>query len=268
LLDVFDFDNQILQQKSPPPSAPPSDISLYTTFDYSSLNEHVLRKHMIDACQLLNKARGFKYKAATLETLSEVIKKCRTKPLARLRLFQWLVFNALVGNGDNHLKNISFMVSDEGIEISPGYDLLSTAAYSTRALNFERATWPNVDLALPLSDAKRFGDVTRQVMLNTGLKLGLRKETVTRELDQLVNRIRPTADELCAEIQRENEAYPTQVKAAFANELRVLRTIRHIIIEEMATKLQPPPELAQANGKQHDNTTNFHRRIKVAAKAA
>jgi hypothetical protein len=36
-LDVFDFDNQIFQQKPPAPSTPPSDITPYTIFDYSSL---------------------------------------------------------------------------------------------------------------------------------------------------------------------------------------------------------------------------------------
>jgi hypothetical protein len=37
LLVGFDFDNQIVQQKPPPPSFPPSELRPYTTFDYSSL---------------------------------------------------------------------------------------------------------------------------------------------------------------------------------------------------------------------------------------
>jgi len=36
----------------------------------------------------------------------------------RLRLYLWLVFNLLIANNDNHLKNLSFMVSDEGIGLS------------------------------------------------------------------------------------------------------------------------------------------------------
>jgi serine/threonine-protein kinase HipA len=84
------------------------------------------RRHIIDACQLLNKSRTFKYKTATLQTLAQVIDYCRNRVITRLSLYRWLVFNLLVANSDNHLKNLSFMVSAEGIELAPAYDLLST----------------------------------------------------------------------------------------------------------------------------------------------
>lgn len=216
----------------------PCPVYIVDRFDRTRRDGQVVRKHMIDACQLLNKARLFKYTAATLDTLAEVIRACRTRPAARLWLFQWLVFNVLVGNGDNHLKNISFMVSEEGIEIAPGYDLLSTAVYATPAIAPESATWPQVALALPLPGAAHFGEVTRQVMLDTGAALGLRKETVVRELDRLVTRISPAADALYAEIEAENAALPESAKPYLAGELRVLLAIRHIVIHEMAGRLR------------------------------
>lgn len=225
----------------------PEPVYIVDRFDRTRRDDQVLREHMIDACQLLNKARGFKYKAANIETLTKAINKCRTRPKARLWLFQWLVFNVLVGNGDNHLKNISFMVSAEGIEISPGYDLLSTAVYRTQAMaaNHAYATWPHVELALPLHGATQFADISRQVMVDTGKELGLGEDTVVRELDKMVTRIVPAADTLYAEIEKENIelTLPDSAKLAFAGELRLLRTVRYIIIQDMVEKLHPTANL-------------------------
>lgn len=141
------------------------------------------RLHVIDACQLLNKLRNFKSAAANLETLAACIEQCRNRTSARLRLLRWLVFNVLIGNDDNHLKNISFMVSDQGIEVSPPYDMLSTAVYHTVACAGDRAIRPEVDLMIPLPGAARFGEVTREAVLAAGEALGLNRRITERELD-------------------------------------------------------------------------------------
>jgi serine/threonine-protein kinase HipA len=62
------------------------------------------RRHVIDTCQLLNKARSLKCTAATLPTLTQAACLCRSRAAARLQLYDWVVFNVLVGNADNHLK--------------------------------------------------------------------------------------------------------------------------------------------------------------------
>lgn len=218
----------------------PHPVYLVDRFDRRIDNGRVRRLHMIDACQLLNKPRGFKYRSATLETLAQVIMQCRTRPRARLWLFQWLVFNALVGNADNHLKNISFMVSEEGIDISPGYDLISTAVYSTAAVAGDpgRATWPRVELALPLPGATHFDAISRRVLLDAGAALGLARATATRELDRLVARIVPAADKLIAQIAAENRSLPDAARPFLGGEIRLLRALNHIIIREMAARMR------------------------------
>jgi serine/threonine-protein kinase HipA len=217
----------------------PAPVYIIDRFDRVHGNDSIQRLHIIDTCQLLNKSRAFKYTEASVETLTGVMKYIRTKTAARLWLFQWLVFNVLVGNSDNHLKNISFMVSVEGVNISPGYDLLSTAGYTTRAIAQDRTTWPNVSMALPLPDANTFSEVTRLALLSAGRMLGLTAETAKRELDRMVQRIVPAADELMAEIEYENANLSADVHPYLAGELRVLRAIRHIIIQEMVMKLRP-----------------------------
>ena len=58
-----------------------------------------------------------------------------------------------------------------------------------------------------------------------------------------VTRIVPAADVLYKDIEKENGALPNNAKPVFSGELRLLRTIQHIIIQEMANKLQPATEL-------------------------
>lgn len=202
-----------------------------------------LRLHVIDTCQLLNRARTFKYSAANLQTLARAVNECREKGLARQQLYRWLVFNLLVGNADNHLKNISFLVDAEGIRVAPAYDLLSTAVYDTRAMADDRATWPETPLTIPLDGANAFADIKRAPLIAAGRALGLTEATAQRQLERLVASVPVTADRLIAEIHRGVESgvaasrEPSAAQAYVAGELRMLRTVRHVIIADMARRL-------------------------------
>jgi serine/threonine-protein kinase HipA len=195
------------------------------------------RLHVIDACQLLNKSRLFKYKSATLQTLADIVTHCRNRASARQRLYLWLVFNLLLGNHDNHLKNLSFMVSNDGIELSPAYDLLSTAAYHTRVFAGERENWPAVELAIPLPDAPTFGAVTRQSVLSAGEALGLTKRISARELDRMVNALPGALDKLVASIATENADRPETVRRFLGGEDRLMRTIQRVVLPEMLKRV-------------------------------
>jgi serine/threonine-protein kinase HipA len=195
------------------------------------------RRHVIDACQLLNKSRGFKYRSATLQTLADIVSYCRNRASARLRLYSWLVFNLLVGNNDNHLKNLSFLVSDEGIELSPAYDLLSTAAYRTRAFANQRADWPAVELAIALPGAGTFGAVSRESVLRAGAVLGLAPHICERELDRLARALPGALAELVAIIAAGNASYPEPVRVFLGGEARLIRILQHMVVPEMLQRV-------------------------------
>ena len=132
------------------------------------------------------------------------------------------------------------MVSEEGIDIAPTYDLLSTAVYSTLAIAVDpaRAIWPKVDLALALPGATKFCDVSRQVILDTGKAFGLDKNTIVRRVDQLTTRIVSAGDDIYHAIEKENEALSDAARVAFAGELRLLRAILKIIVKDMVDRIQ------------------------------
>ena len=198
---------------------------------------HVQRRHVIDACQLLNESRAFKYRNATLQTLAEIVTYCRNRVTARLQLYLWLVFNVLIANNDNHLKNLSFMVSNEGINLSPAYDLLSTATYHTRAFANERANWPAVEMAIALPDAPTFGAVTRESVLQAGEALGLPRRICERELDRLTRALPGAFGALEAAIATQNAQYPASIRPFLGGEIRLIKTIRHVVIPDMIARV-------------------------------
>lgn len=218
----------------------PEPVYLIERFDrYRDDAGRTQRRHIIDACQLLNKPRGFKNKSANLQTLSECIEKCRNRASARLRMYRWLVFNVLIANDDNHLKNLSFMVSAEGIDLSPCYDMLSTSVYRTVACADSRATWPAAEMMIPLPGATHFSQVTRESMLHAGEALGLTTRICERELNRMTAALPPTLASLIQEIEDQNTGYPEPVRAFLGGELRVARAIQHIVVPDMLRRVSP-----------------------------
>jgi len=206
----------------------------------------VQRRHAIDACQLLNKARTFKYTAAQVTTLGQAAEQCREKAAARLQLFNWVLFNVFIGNGDNHLKNMSFIVDPNGVHIAPAYDLLCTAACDTKAFAEEKAHWPQSPLAIPLGEAATFAEVRSSHVIEAARALGIAAATAQRNLDRMLRSILGKADRLIEQIEFENAQVSSQtargdnenmLKAALAAEIRLLNTVRHIVLKDMVKQL-------------------------------
>nr|WP_302175063.1 HipA domain-containing protein [uncultured Hydrogenophaga sp.] len=212
----------------------------------------VHRVHAIDACQLLNKSRVFKY-GKDVQALREISQACSDKLTTPVLLFRWLVFNLLVANDDCHLKNLSFRVTPGRIDLSPHYDLLATGVYHTRAFAMDHGPWPQVPLAIHLSpDVVRFDQVTPQAVLAAGQLLGLPEQLATRTVRDVVTRVRAAFDAVYAERFPGEEGLPAQIDAQAlkvdaearlpqekAQQARILRVLRYIVLPEMAARLMP-----------------------------
>ena len=217
----------------------PEPVYIIERFDrFQDEQGNTQRRHVIDACQLLGKSRNFKNTSTSLQTMAACIDQCRIRATARQRLYRWLIFNVLTGNDDNHLKNISFMVSHEGIEVSPPYDMLCTAVYRTIAFADERATWPAVDMMIALPGATKFGQVTREAVLQAGEALGLDRRISERELDRMTSALPSAFAAVRGEIEAQNLAYPAPVKRFLGGELRLLLAIEKIVIPFMVKRVK------------------------------
>lgn len=214
----------------------PLPVYLIERFDRQAQGDTWQRLHSIDACQMLGLDRHFKYQAGSIERLVQLQGLTTAPAVTRTRLFNWLLFNVLIGNTDAHLKNISFLVGPRGQQLSPFYDLLSTAVYETRA--FDQDRWPQATtLAWPLLGESHLARIDRQHLLDAAEALGLKRSPANAQLQRMQERIVAHADELLAQTERENAGLAAQrpeLRATFAGEMRCLRAIRALVAEQAA----------------------------------
>lgn len=104
--------------------------------------------HIEDFAQVFGVYPEEKYKAASYRNIVEVIwSKMGEKGL--VEFIRRFVFNALIGNGDMHLKNWSLIYPDKiNPELAPAYDYVSTIPYL-----------PMDQLALTFVDSKAFSSL-------------------------------------------------------------------------------------------------------------
>lgn len=248
-------------------------------FDAAELAPHtgerppdIQRIHAIDACQLLNKSRVFKY-GKDVQALREISQACSDKLTTPVLLFRWLVFNLLVANDDCHLKNLSFLVTPGRVDLSPHYDLLATGVYHTRTFADDHGKWPQVPLAIHLSqDVVRFDQVTPQAVLAAGHLLGVPERLALRTVHDVVTRVLGAFDTIYSDNYPKEDGLMLQLKARGlkadgpehgamdratpqdipegaqaeplppqerAQQLRILRVLRYIVLPEMVGRLLP-----------------------------
>ena len=93
------------------------------------------RLHQEDFCQALGIVSEHKYQSEGGPGLAQAFALLRsaTRPSAlhTLKLLDYVVFNALIGNHDAHGKNFSLLYAPTGAVLTPLYDALCTAVYPT-----------------------------------------------------------------------------------------------------------------------------------------
>ncbi|MCO6057242.1 HipA domain-containing protein [Pseudomonas sp. MOB-449] len=205
----------------------PEPVYLIERFDRQVVDGQLKRLHVLDGCQLLGLDRQFKYQQASMKTLRHIVSLCRRKAEARIQLFNWLVFNILVGNNDAHLKNLSFYVTSDGVDLAPHYDLLCTAIYTASK---ESAPWLDAELVWKVEGMRTHAEVTREHVLFMGSHLGLPNRIAAKLMDELVKATLEAADRL---LQSLSERF-------LAGERYLLRRIVHGVMRDMAAKLCTP----------------------------
>lgn len=204
----------------------PSPIYLIERFDRKIENDKIKRLHSLDAAQALSISAGSKYKMAGARSLKDIIDITRSKGKTRLSIFRWVVLNALIGNGDAHLKNLSLFSSADGYELTPFYDLVSTATWSG-------AKWLEVELSFPIGDAVHFGDLRFNHFKQLAEEIGLPTKVADKELALMINVIEKIADDVLNEF--EVMPVPENLRAS---QLHMIRSIRFMPISEMVSRLK------------------------------
>ncbi|MCF6225753.1 MAG: HipA domain-containing protein [Xanthomonadales bacterium] len=204
----------------------PEPVYIIERFDRTGRYPDQSRLHVLDGCQLLGLNRTDKYTQSDVTQLNAFSNICRSKGLAKLSIFKWALFNALVGNGDAHLKNLSCFLSPNGFELPPFYDLLCTAIYK------QPGTHLNAELSQPMGNAKTLTELSYPDILAFGRNLGLAEKLCEKEINKMLVDIIPAANELYKQVQSNNDG------KNITGELRMLREIIELVVKEMVRGVQ------------------------------
>lgn len=156
-------------------------------FDRELAGDHVLRRHLIDGCQMLDLPPTYKYErpfgkggdaavirsGANLPDLFASCRLCRVPAAALRDMLNWMLFQLLIGNSDAHGKNISFFVGPGGIDMAPAYDLLNLDMY---AAGYDR------DFSMAIGDAFDPEEITPWELAEMCERCGLQKRLVAKTL--------------------------------------------------------------------------------------
>ncbi|MEA3435263.1 MAG: type II toxin-antitoxin system HipA family toxin [Thermodesulfobacteriota bacterium] len=113
------------------------------------------RNHLISMQSLL-KAEGYYY--AGYRDLAEVIRHVSALPVRDLhKFYRQMVFNVMIGNTDDHLKNFIMLHNDEGWRLSPAFDLVPNIGFNRE--HVLRIGYDNrpPDFEILMQEASHFG---------------------------------------------------------------------------------------------------------------
>ena len=148
------------------------------------------RLHQEDFCQALGVVPEMKYQNEGGPDLAQCFDLVRraTRPSAPqvLRLLDYVIFNALIGNHDAHAKNFSLLYSGNTPVLAPFYDTLSTAVYPTLTPK----------MAMKIGSKYKFSEVQARHWDQFAEGVGVTKAPAKRRILQLAKSLPTIAREL------------------------------------------------------------------------
>jgi serine/threonine-protein kinase HipA len=140
-----------------------------------------------------------------------------------------VLFNLLIGNGDAHLKNISFFQIGEGSVLTPFYDLLSTIIYASPHETL------NQDLSIAIGGKLRFGEVTFHDLEVFAGEIGLPAKVMHKMTADMTSIIGAEFESLYKRVMQSD----THIQKAA--ELRMIREIKHKVLIPILNNIAPAP---------------------------
>lgn len=182
----------------------------------------VQRVHQEDFCQALGVVPEMKYQSEGGPDLAQCFDLVRrtTRPSAPqvLRLFDYVVFNALIGNHDAHAKNFSLLYTGTTPVLAPLYDTLSTAVY------------PNLTpkMAMKLGSKYRFSEVQARHWDQFAEGAGLAKAQTRKRVLELARALPTLARQLQSAPDRGFADHPLVERIVSLIEQRSMLTVRRL----------------------------------------
>lgn len=141
------------------------------------------RLHQEDFAQALGIAASNKYEKNNegyMKMLFDVLRSHSADPMAdSLKLWDICIFNYLVGNIDNHIKNLSLIYGEDlkSVRLSPAYDIVSTMIYKSSTEN----------MALAVNGICNINEISRESFEKAASQVGIGAKMAMKRFDAMVN---------------------------------------------------------------------------------
>lgn len=148
------------------------------------------RLHQEDFAQALGIAAADKYEKNDEDYMTKIfrlLRLCSANPLEdQNRLWDLCVFNYLIGNTDNHIKNLSLLYSTslKSIRLAPAYDLISTVIYDSSSEDMAFGIGGEINLSS--ISRKSFEEAARKAGLGVRMAMN-RFDTLAAHLEDALN---------------------------------------------------------------------------------
>lgn len=148
------------------------------------------RLHQEDFAQALGIASSDKYETKGTNYLRKCFELLRTysaNPIEDQKiLLDLIIFDVLIGNTDNHIKNLSLLYSDDlrSIRLAPAYDLISTIIYKESS----------EEMSIAIGGELRWRKITKNHFAKAAPEIGLSEKFIIQEYEQLQERLQPSLD--------------------------------------------------------------------------
>lgn len=180
------------------------------------------RLHQEDFCQALSVAPETKYQSEGGPDLAQAFALLAraTRPSApqTLKLLDFVVFNALIGNHDAHGKNFSLLYTAKGVVLAPLYDALCTAIYPTLTDK----------MAMKIGSKYKFAEVQVRHWEQFATQASLSPAQVKKRVLALAKRLPALALATLASFEAQGNSHPVLIKIVTLIEQRCAQTIRRL----------------------------------------
>ena len=154
------------------------------------------RLHQEDFSQAMGISAHNKYEsdnAGYLKMMFEIIRQKSFNPIAdQLKMWDICIFNYLIGNTDNHIKNVSLLYDEElkTVRLAPAYDILSTVIYTSSTR----------DMAFSIGNEYDIKKITRDSFRREAANIGLGEQMAMKRFDYLANAFPDVLNKACDEL--------------------------------------------------------------------
>lgn len=154
------------------------------------------RLHQEDFAQALGIAATDKYETGSMSYLKQIFDLLRNNvenPIAdQIKLWDIIVYDFLVGNTDNHIKNLSLLYSSDlkRIRLAPAYDIICTTMYSGSSRN----------MAIGIGGERLIDKINESHFERAASEIGFGKKMAMSRLGNIANGFEKAILDSCEEL--------------------------------------------------------------------